>query len=215
MAELRIDLHVHTDPLSRCSALEPEEAIRAARTRGLDGICFTEHNRLWEAQALKDLADRNGFLVLQGIEVDTSLGHILVYGLEKLPPKGLDLCRLRKLVEESAGIMVAAHPFRKPIYTTGGYGLWSPATIPIELAARREIFRWVDAIEVSGGQTEHEEVQLTLAVGHQLGLRILCGSDAHQAEEVGGGVTVFHEAIETEADLIQAVKEGNVRYALS
>ena len=214
MPESRIDLHVHTAPLSRCSTLDPEEAIRAARTRGLDGICFTEHNRLWEAQALKALADRYGFLVLRGIEVDTSLGHILVYGLEESPPKGLDPCRLRKLVEESGGVMVAAHPFRTPIYATGGYGLWSPATIPAELAARREIFRWVDAIDVSDGHSQQDEAQLTLAVGRQLGLEIICGSDAHRAEEVGGGVTVFQGTIGTETDLIRALKEGNVCYAL-
>ncbi|MBI2876312.1 MAG: PHP domain-containing protein [Candidatus Tectomicrobia bacterium] len=72
---MRIDLHVHTSPRSRGSVLDPEEAIRVARARGLDGICFTKHNCLWEAQALKELADRHGFLVLQGVEVDTPGGR--------------------------------------------------------------------------------------------------------------------------------------------
>ena len=80
---MRIDLHVHTAPRSRCSLLDPEEAIRAARARGLDGICFTEHNCLWESRAIKELADRHGFPVLQGVEVDTPCGHLLVYGLEE------------------------------------------------------------------------------------------------------------------------------------
>lgn len=213
MPEMRIDLHVHTTPRSRCSALEPAEAIRAARARGLDGICFTEHNCLWEANALRDLADRHGFLLLRGMEVDTPLGHILVYGLEELPAGRLEICRLRRQVEEAGGIMVAAHPFRNPLYTTGGYGIWSPASIPVEVAARREIFRWVDGIEISNGRGREAERRLALAVGHRLELKTLGGSDAHRPEDVGARVTLFEGLIATEADLVRALREGNVRDA--
>lgn len=206
---MRIDLHVHTAPRSRCSVLDPEEAIRVARARGLDGICFTEHNRLWEARALKELADRHGFPVLQGVEVDTPGGHVLVYGLEELPTGGLDLRQLRRQVEEAGGVMVAAHPFRRPMYATGGYGLWSLAAIPVEVAARREVFRWVDAIEVSNGR--EEETQLALAVSQRLALPALGGSDAHRPKEVGASVTLFEGTLTTGADLVRALKEGRYR----
>ena len=213
MTEMRIDLHVHTTPRSRCSVLDPEEAIRTARDRGLDGICFTEHNSLWEARALKELADRHSFPVFQGVEVDTPLGHVLVYGMEKLPARDLDIRRFRQEVEEAGGIMVSAHPFRRPIYATGGYGVWSSSTIPVEVAARREVFRWVDAIEISTGCGREEEADLVLRVSRLLGLPILGGSDAHRPEEVGRSITLFEEALPSEVDLVQALKDGRMHYA--
>lgn len=97
------------------------------------------------------------------------------------------------------------------MYATGGYGLWSLAAIPVEVAARREVFRWVDAIEVSNGRGREEEGRLALAVSRWLDLLAFGGSDAHRPEEVSAGVTLFEGTITTEADMVQALKEGCYR----
>ena len=56
-----IDLHIHTKRLSTDSALDPQEAIQEAKWRGLDGICFTEHNKIWEAEEIEKVRGRGGF----------------------------------------------------------------------------------------------------------------------------------------------------------
>ena len=40
---MRIDLHIHTSPLSTCSYIDPQELMQEARRLKLDGICLTEH----------------------------------------------------------------------------------------------------------------------------------------------------------------------------
>jgi predicted metal-dependent phosphoesterase TrpH len=76
-----IDMHVHTNPLSPCSNLSPEEAILEAKLKGLDGICFTEHDVMWDNKRIAYLREKHDFLVFKGIEITTNYGHILVYGL--------------------------------------------------------------------------------------------------------------------------------------
>jgi histidinol phosphatase-like PHP family hydrolase len=39
---MKIDLHIHTAPLSACSYIDPRELIQEARRLELDGICLTE-----------------------------------------------------------------------------------------------------------------------------------------------------------------------------
>ena len=45
---MRIDLHIHTAPLSACSYIDPRELIQEARRLKLDGICLTEHQVVWD-----------------------------------------------------------------------------------------------------------------------------------------------------------------------
>ena len=47
VSKMVIDLHIHTKGLSPCSEMDAEEAVLEAKRIGLDGICFTEHNKPW------------------------------------------------------------------------------------------------------------------------------------------------------------------------
>ena len=80
-----IDLHCHTQPLSACSALEPDEFVRLAAERGLDGVCLTEHDRAWGVEALAALRTRSPIGVFSAVELTTDMGHVLAFGL---PPTG-------------------------------------------------------------------------------------------------------------------------------
>jgi hypothetical protein len=61
-----IDLHVHSYPASSCSVASADQLIEEAKSIGLDGICLTEHNYLWEAGKIEELRQHYGFLVLRG-----------------------------------------------------------------------------------------------------------------------------------------------------
>ena len=78
-----IDLHTHTSHLSMDSVLSVGDLVALAIDRGLDGICLTEHNAVWEPRELEALREKYDFPIFSGMEVGTEKGHVLVFGLER------------------------------------------------------------------------------------------------------------------------------------
>src|SRR4051794_19540552 len=108
----RIDLHCHSSRFSACSSLDPDTLVRLAAAAGLDAVCLTEHDRLWPPAELDALAERHGIAVLGGAEVTTELGHVLVFGVERLPPAMFLAATLVEAVRAQGGVAVLAHPAR-------------------------------------------------------------------------------------------------------
>ncbi|PKQ64970.1 histidinol-phosphatase [Labilibaculum filiforme] len=72
MKVFRADLHTHT-VLSPCGDLEmsPVNIVRAAKERGLDILGISDHNSTLHATLIKQLAQKEGIMVLMGAEVTT------------------------------------------------------------------------------------------------------------------------------------------------
>ncbi len=201
-----IDLHVHTKVLSPCSDLDPKEAIEEAKKNGLDGICFTEHNRVWNDGDIEKLRAEHDFPVLRGMEVDTTGGHVLVFGLYKTLEGVISPKELKREVDKAEAVMIAAHPFR-------GFLLFgfSNLSLDVEEACERDIFKLVDAIEVYNGKLTERENKFAKKVCKKLNLSGTGGSDAHSIACVGKCVTIFEEDIRDERDLIKQLKEGKFK----
>ena len=73
---MRIDLHIHTSPLSACSYIDPQELIQQARQLKLDGICLTEHQVVWNPADVDKLAEEAGIRIFRGNEFTTNQGEI-------------------------------------------------------------------------------------------------------------------------------------------
>lgn len=211
-----IDMHAHTNQLSPCSRLSPEDAILGAKQKGLDGICFTDHDVMWDHERIADLREKYDFLVFRGIEITTNYGHILVYGLEDWDRNGHDrrgfapyfpLVELKEMVERTGAFMVVTHPFREPGYVQKGYG-HCQLTIALEDVLHRPIFRMVDALEGFNGQSCPEENHVSSRVAQALNLPALGGSDAHSKKEVGSGATLFSKRFSQETELLWMLKNG-------
>jgi PHP family Zn ribbon phosphoesterase len=81
LRRIKADLHVHTC-LSPCSGLDmsPREVVHAALRKGIDLIGVCDHNSAENVLAVKRAGERNGLLVLGGIEVASSEeAHILAF----------------------------------------------------------------------------------------------------------------------------------------
>ena len=200
-----IDLHVHTYPASSCASSSIEEQIAEAKKAGLDGICITDHNYLWDMAKIEDLRERYNFLVLAGTEITTDEGDILVFGIKKMPPyRGIvRIEELRSLVKDSGGFMIAAHPFRGFLIS----GVESLGLTP-ERAAQRKLFSFVDAIEVLNGRVNVGENIFTKKVAEICRLPATGGSDAHETKEIGIYATYFEQRIRNEKELVDALKNG-------
>jgi len=198
-----IDLHVHTSPASPCSSAPVDELIEEAKRIGLDGICLTDHNYMWDAADIERLRKKHGFPVLRGNEVLTDQGDVLVFGFHRNIQGVIKLEELRKEVLQEEGFMIVAHPFRG--FLTFGFG---QVGLTPEKAMERALFKSVDAVEVLNSKVTEKENAFALEVARGLNLPVTGGSDAHEVSEVGRFATRFSSPIEDETALIEALKKG-------
>jgi len=199
-----IDLHVHTSPASPCSSAPVDQLVEEAKRIGLDGICLTDHNFLWDPGLVEGLRQKHGFLVMRGNEITTDQGDMVVFGLYKDIQGIIKLKELREEVLREGGFMIVAHPFRG--FLTFGVGQLG---LTPEKAMERPLLKMVDAVEVLNGKVTEKENSFASEVAAGLGLPVTGGSDAHEVDEVGVYATQFAGAIENEEDLIAALKKGN------
>jgi predicted metal-dependent phosphoesterase TrpH len=201
---LKIDLHVHTNPLSPDSLMSAEQAIETAKEIGLDGICFTEHDRAWQLSEIHSLREKHNFPVFRGVEVMLRGGiEMLVFGLNVDFTTLLQLSDLRQMVTAAKGFMVYAHPFRGLPETTV-----SDLGAALKIALGKVDMTSVDAVEGRNGRNKDIFNQPALEMAAKYDLKATGGSDAHAVREIGTCVTVFEKDISTDAGLLDELKAG-------
>ncbi|MEJ2165522.1 MAG: PHP domain-containing protein [Desulfobacterales bacterium] len=203
---MRIDLHIHTSPLSACSYIDPHELVQEARRLKLDGICLTEHQVLWNLREVDNLAREGGIKIFRGNEYTTNQGDVLVFGFYEDIKELMLIQELREKVKKAGGFMIAAHPFRG--FKTFGIGR---LRMTVDQACQRKMFEFVDAIEVCNGKLSADENDMARKVAEKLGLPGTAGSDAHRIDEIGTAVTVFENDITNEIELVEALQGGRFR----
>jgi len=96
-------MHVHSC-YSLDSLITPEELVFYAKKRGLNGIAVTDHDRL--DGALK-IAAETDFLVIPGIEVRSSEGHVVGLNVKELVSGELSANETANRIHDAGGIAVA------------------------------------------------------------------------------------------------------------
>ena len=176
-----VDLHVHTR-LSPDSNVPPEQYLEAIAKNAhpLGAICFTEH-RLFPIDAeverlYAELAERFQIAIFKGIEADTDLGHLLMFGVNKEVIRRFDLSsrmlkseHLIEVLHHEGGVAIPAHPFRD-----SGFGARLDDLLSRHGAA-------LGAVEVLNGQNSDDQNQRAQDAALKLGLTAVGGSDAHFA----------------------------------
>ena len=164
------DMHLHTVRGSSDSGLSPAQLIEEAQRIGLDGVCLTEHSGGWEEQELASVFKDSGLTVIRALEVNTDMGHILVFGLHRYIDGMHTAAGLRKAVDAAGGVMLAAHPFRnffnRPPYNVNllfkNFNGNRPDTATA--ASKHPLFELVDDVEVANGSNTDQENLFTLDV---------------------------------------------------
>jgi predicted metal-dependent phosphoesterase TrpH len=203
---LLIDLHTHTRPYSWDSYLAPDELIERSKKAGLDGICLSEHDYLWDPDDVAALGRRHEYLVLPAIEINTDDGHILVYGINKYVYGMHRSGELARHVEDAAGAMVGAHPYRRHM----PWHLQDERDYREALAraARNAAFRHCVALEKYNGRGTVRENQFSAALCEHMGLPGTAGTDAHSISDIGRVATNFERTITDIYGLIEELKAG-------
>ncbi|NPA74620.1 MAG: PHP domain-containing protein [Euryarchaeota archaeon] len=164
---MKIDMHIHTS-YSPDGKVQPKEVLKYARKIGLDAVAITDHNEI--KGALK--AKRADIIpVIPGIEVSTSAGHVLAYGVDCVIPRGLSVLETIEKIHDCGGIAVIAHPYR----------FWSGVGEEEVLKVRDA----VDAIEVLNARCKKKSNIKAQKLAERLDKPGTAGSDAHVLEGIG------------------------------
>jgi predicted metal-dependent phosphoesterase TrpH len=203
---LLIDLHTHTRPLSWDSYLSADDLIERSKQAGLDGICLSEHDYLWDPDDVAALARRHNYLVLPAIEINTDDGHILVYGIDKYVYGMHRSHELAHHVETANGAMVAAHPYRRqmPWYMENERDYHDA----VVRAARNPAYKHCVALEKLNGRGTVKENRFSAALCEFMEMPGTAGTDSHSRSDIGRCATRFERTITSVYDLIEELKAG-------
>lgn len=205
-----LDMHVHTAASDDSTATIEGyiQLILAYRDiHPFDGFVLTEHRTYTPGLNLRRYWDEYGVLILQGIEMDTSQGHLLVYGINERILERFDLShRLhngRQIIAELTNLGAVAapsHPFRESIF-----GKIIEQNIS-EVAG-------IQIIETQNGQNHHSQNERAAVLAAQHNLCRLGGSDAHFVNPHWflTCATEFDDPIASSEELVEALHYGHYR----
>ena len=195
-----------------------EETIKLHKSVGYDGIVITNHFNMENLEVFQgtyheqvsqwlegyhlayEAGQKNGLKVFFGLEVRLTVNDndYLIYGLTPdflLHHECLCLLSLEelsKLCHQEKALLIQAHPFRKGC---------TPADV-----------RYLDGIEKLNRNPRHDNHNeqanaLTIAYPELIGT---AGSDFHQNEDLNGAPVYFETAIDTEEQLVEALKNRKI-----
>jgi predicted metal-dependent phosphoesterase TrpH len=197
VSTINIDLHTHTCA-SKDSSLKPATLIAAARRKGLDRICVTDHNTLDGALAAQKLAPD---FVIVGEEIKIDRGcEILAYFVREWVPPGLSAAETVDRLQAQGAVISISHPFDRHRNQP-----WAEEWL-------EEIIDRIDALEGLNARAVHaEDNQKAIDFAATHNLPITAGSDAHTAMEVGAAwleLPAFTTAAEFREGLGQSAVRG-------
>lgn len=188
---MRFDLHIHSN-YSSDSNLSVDDILKQAVRKGLDGIAICDHNTvegsLWAIQRAKEL--NISLIVIPGIEISTSDGHLIVLGIREDIQPDLPVSETIKIARQKGAVVIAPHPFKK---NSIGY------------AAKD-----VDAIETFNSRCLFGENKKAKELALSLGKPEVGGSDSHLLSAIGLGFTRI-DAFRSESSVLESIRNGKTR----
>jgi hypothetical protein len=202
-----VDLHVHT-PASKdvvpqqYGVVSPEDVVRAALATGLDAIAVTDHNTADWCEPVGEAASGTSLIVLPGIEITTTEGHLLAIWEEGTSRRHLEDCLTKLGIEgddrgqlatnASKGIGEAA----QIVAQCGGLAIAAHADAPkgllgLPVASHVRDTLLLDALAAVELVDAAKADSVQRKVGEQREIAIVRGSDAMVAGQAGhrlGGI---------------------------
>ena len=178
---MKIDLHVHINRTSRCAREEPETMAKKAKEKGIEAIAVLDHHYYPNQEEITKAEKASGIKVFKGIEITIKMNggtnDIVIiskdppnfnYGKYHQPISEKEMPDLMKYVEETQGLMILAHPYRKnhPLYLD--VSKYPP-----------------HAIEITSKNTKIENRHKIMETAKHYNIICLATSDAHKTRNIG------------------------------
>jgi len=189
--KVKIDLHVHStfsDGIHDVYSL-----LKAAKSKGLDGIAITDHNTIaGSIEAVKIARRMDDFIVVPGTEVRSKRGDILALGIYEDIRPDIEPEEVVDEIHERGGLAIAAHPYsRLSRDSLGDYVL-------------KVNFDGVETLNARARGFENRKAEVKCKT---LGLSCVGGSDAHSIWEVGNAYTVIEANCDIN-DILKGISMG-------
>jgi hypothetical protein len=187
---INADLHVHTT-YSKDSLITPKDLVYYAKKRGLNAVAVTDHNQL---EGAYKIAKETDFLIIPGMEVSSSDGHIIALNIHELIPRGFSALETVELIHKAGGVAIACHPY---VYFKG--------------CLKENVCSTFDAVEVINSRAFpfNRSVKKAEETAKKLGLGRVAGTDSHYGPQIGYAYTVFEVAEPSAEAIAKAIVEGN------
>ena len=206
---IKLETHLHTCEVSGCGMVHADEMMRLHHAAGYYAVVVTDHflpgsfeNRAARASFLtgfrlaRAAGEALGMTVLPGMEIRFASGpeDFLVYGLTEESILSLpdDVCdrgvtAFHARCRQNGWLLYQAHPFRAGLRVMPAGDL--------------------DGIETRNCNPRHNSHNdLAKAYADTYGLLTLCGSDAHQVEDVGAGGILAPQDVLTPTGLVDYLR---------
>lgn len=198
---LRADLHVHS-ARSHDSTTPLRRIFQAAQANGIDVLAITDHDVLTYPEAVRVYRDMQArgeiyrpIVLIPGVEVSTSEGHLLAYFVHEPIPPGLDPAATVAMIHAQGGLAVIAHPHLP------GSGIHGPRAWNLP----------VDGVErINGAQFFPLAWHADRWHSERISSRGFASSDAHFAEYVGAAYTEIAVTAATAAGVREAIAAGRL-----
>jgi predicted metal-dependent phosphoesterase TrpH len=188
--QIKADLHVHTT-YSSDSLITPEDLIYYSKKNGLNAVAVTDHNNWKSAQKI---AKETDFLIIPGMEVSSSDGHIVALNVKEPISKGLTAIETVQRIHAAGGIAIACHPF-----------------VRFKGCLKDRVCESFDAIEIINARASpyKNSVKKAQETADRLQLSQVGGTDAHYGPQIGYGHTVIEASEPTVAAICKAIIDGH------
>ena len=180
-----LDLHAHSTDASDDAGATVEGylkwcIVRKKQGYKIDGFALTEHRSFDHNLSYDAIAEKYGLLVLKGAELETDIGHMLAFGINKEFTDHFDLTNVQlshtdilDSLESIGGIAIPAHAGRPSI----GMAEY----IEKDIVSLDKIV----AIESSNGGSNHEENAKAESIAQKYNFKTIGGSDSHFVSKIG------------------------------
>lgn len=201
--KLRVQLHSHTTE-SKCtriktdSIIKPKQAIDLAKKYGLDAIAVTDHNTTSAYPKMKKYAEKNGIILINGIEANTADGHLIGLrideGIENKINRKMSALEVSDVIRDCGGEVYIPHPF------------------DIKDGLKQKVKEVDGIIEVFNSfRLLSFEDKLANLAATKLKRPRAVGGDAHVPTMMNRGVTVV-DAEPNEDSILKSIKKGRVSF---
>jgi histidinol phosphatase-like PHP family hydrolase len=196
-----LDLHTHSikSDDGRAKVRNYCQWIRS-RGIGIDGFVLTEHRQFDAESDYAELAAEFDLCILKGSEVETDYGHVLIFGVNDALRAAFDfgnihlpLAEVLRACKAHGAVAVPCHPGRKRVGMSAH----------LETLGVPKGVRIVETLNGGSREGEDDIAQAMAKANHYIGIG---GSDAHIVSHIGRCATHFSAPVNTERELVEALR---------